>query len=259
MKFMLLGREAKAQWEGIEPAEKRRRRARHVQAVQDLVAQRLAGGSGLVLISAELSPDAAATTLRVAGGSARVVEPAQVGEVLTSIDVVDFDSHRQAVDFAKSTFDQVGQRSEIRAVHETWFAYHGAARGDEPKFAVFFLNDERAIAALSPAEIERSVRRHEEVGWQYNAEKGLARGETFSFAGVRLRPSAEGTMHRVEDGGHVTSDGPFVEIKELVGGLQLFDCASRQEAVEWAKKLAVRDGDGMEVRAIESLWWIYHG
>jgi hypothetical protein len=262
MKFMLMGHEDAVGGERLEQAERDRRTARHRQVGQELVAERgLVGGSGLVMISAELSPSAVATTLRVEGGkpSVRDESSAERTQILTSIDVIDFGAREEAVDFAKKAFEHDGHATEIRAVHEMWFTYHGGGRGDARKFAILFLNDERTIAALPPAEIERSVKRHEEIGWQYSAEKGLVRGETFSFAGVRLRPSAEGTMHRIDGGRHLTSDGPFAETKELVGGFQLFDCESKEEAVEWAKKLTVRDGDVMEIRAVESLWWIYHG
>jgi hypothetical protein len=259
MKFMLMGRDDTS---AADPAQRERRIARHQQIGQELVAQRgLVGGSGLVMLSATLSPEAGATTLRIEGGKPRIIVEslAERRQNLTSIDVIDFGAREEAVDFAKKAFAHDGHATEIRSVHEMWFTYHGSGRGDAPKFAILFLNDERMIAALPAAEVDRSVTRHAQVGWQYSAEKGLLRGETFSFAGVRLRPSAEGTSHRIEGGRHLTSDGPFAETKELVGGLQLVDCACGQEAVEWAEKLAVRDGEVMEIRAVESLWWIYHG
>jgi hypothetical protein len=200
------------------------------------------------------------TALRVERGEPRIrdVSPAERARTLTSIDVVDFAARAQAVEFAERAFAHDGHVTEIRPVREMWFAYHGSARGDAPKFVILFMNDERRMAELPPAEIERYVKRHEEVGWQYSAEKGLLRGETFSFAGVRLMPSAEATTHRIERGRHMMSDGPFAETKELVGGFQVFDCDSREEAVGWAKQLTIGDGDVMEIRAVESLWWIYH-
>lgn len=259
MKFMLMGRE-EAAWKRLDEAERSRRIGRHQQVGQELIAQRgLGDGAGLVMLSAVLRGDAGATTLRMEDGVAREVDGTGRVDTVTTVDVIDFGAPQEAADFVEKAFAHDGHTTEIRAVHEMWFTYHGGARGDAPKFGVFFVNDERAIAALPAAEVERSVKRHEEVGWQYSAEKGLLRGETFSFAGVRLRPSSEGKMHRIESGRHLMADGPFPESKELVGGFQLFDCASVAEAVAWAKKLAVRDGDAMEIRPIDSLWWIYHG
>jgi hypothetical protein len=261
MKYMLMGCEDAAAWQRLAPGERARLGALHRRAGQELVAQRgLAGGDGLTMISADLDATASITTLRVESDAPRAREVAP-GEALalTSIDVIDFASREDAAAFARRAFDLDGHTTDIRPVREMWFTYHGGGRGDSPKFAILFLNDERRIAEMPQAEIDRTVKRHEEVGWQYSAEKGLMKAETFAFAGVRLLPSADGLRHRVDRGRHILSDGPFAETKELVGGFQIFDCESREQAVEWAKRLAVRDGDAMEIRPVESLWWIYHG
>ena len=54
------------------------------------------------------------------------------------------------------------------------------------------------------------------------------------------------------------TDGPFAETKEVAGGFNLVACASVDEAITWANKLASRDGDAIEVRPVEGCWWIYH-
>lgn len=45
-------------------------------------------------------------------------------------------------------------------------------------------------------------------------------------------------------------DGPFTEAKELVGGFWVVECATRDEAVEWARKAPMPDGSVIEVRKI---------
>jgi hypothetical protein len=54
------------------------------------------------------------------------------------------------------------------------------------------------------------------------------------------------------------TDGPFAETKEVAGGFNLVACASIDEAITWANKLALRDGDAIEVRPVEGCWWVYH-
>jgi len=54
------------------------------------------------------------------------------------------------------------------------------------------------------------------------------------------------------------TDGPFAETKEVAGGFNMAACASIDEAIAWARKLAVRDGNAIEVRPVEGCWWIYH-
>ena len=42
-------------------------------------------------------------------------------------------------------------------------------------------------------------------------------------------------------------DGPFAETKELVAGFWLWECRSKEEAIEWARRIPNPDGDEGEV------------
>ena len=77
-------------------------------------------------------------------------------------------------------------------------------------------------------------------------------------AGDPLAPSTDATTVRVQDGRRLTTDGPFAETKDVAGGFNMVACASIDEAITWANKLAARDGDAIEVRPVEGCWWIYH-
>ena len=69
-------------------------------------------------------------------------------------------------------------------------------------------------------------------------------------AGEGLQPSETATTVRVGDNGdRLTTDGPYAETKEQVGGFYLLDCANLDDAIEWARKLPNRDG-GVEVRPV---------
>jgi hypothetical protein len=48
----------------------------------------------------------------------------------------------------------------------------------------------------------------------------------------------------------VVTDGPYGETKELFGGFFLVDVASKQEAVEWAKRVPAARGAKIEVRRV---------
>jgi hypothetical protein len=48
----------------------------------------------------------------------------------------------------------------------------------------------------------------------------------------------------------VVTDGPYGETKELFGGFFMLDVASKQEAVEWAKRVPAARGSKIEVRRV---------
>ena len=69
--------------------------------------------------------------------------------------------------------------------------------------------------------------------------------------GQQLRPPETATTVRVEDGRTLTTDGPFVEIKEAVGGYCFFEADDLDAAIELAAKIpAARMGGAVEVRPI---------
>jgi hypothetical protein len=51
----------------------------------------------------------------------------------------------------------------------------------------------------------------------------------------------------------VVTDGPYGETKELFGGFYILDVASKEEAVEWAKRLPAFPGSKTEVRRVPGI------
>ena len=51
----------------------------------------------------------------------------------------------------------------------------------------------------------------------------------------------------------VVTDGPYGETKELFGGYYILDVASKEEAVEWAKRLPYFQGTKVEIRRVPSI------
>jgi len=68
--------------------------------------------------------------------------------------------------------------------------------------------------------------------------------------GDQLAPPRRGRSVRVRDGRTVVTDGPFAETKEAVGGFDLLECASHEEAVEIAATHPLAQVGTIEVRPL---------
>jgi hypothetical protein len=69
--------------------------------------------------------------------------------------------------------------------------------------------------------------------------------------GLGLDAPETATTVRVQDGKTLTTDGPFVEIKEAIGGYLLFEADNLDAAIELASRIpAARMGGAVEVRPI---------
>ena len=72
-------------------------------------------------------------------------------------------------------------------------------------------------------------------------------------AGEALTPTSTATTVRVVDGEAVTTDGPFAETKEALGGFYLIEARDLDEAIETAAKIPVGKDGSIEVRPIWEL------
>jgi hypothetical protein len=69
--------------------------------------------------------------------------------------------------------------------------------------------------------------------------------------GVQLDEPETATTVRVEDGRTLTTDGPFAEIKEAIGGFLFFEADDLDAAIEVAARIpAARLGGAIEVRPV---------
>jgi hypothetical protein len=85
---------------------------------------------------------------------------------------------------------------------------------------------------------------------KYNADLQHA-GVLLALDG--LQPSAKGARVQLERGKKKVTDGPFAEAKELVGGYWMIQVRSRDEALEWAKRIPLGEGEYVEVRQVYEL------
>jgi len=109
------------------------------------------------------------------------------------------------------------------------------------KFMLMMMTDEKAETALSNDAIDNIVAQHLAVSADLRAAGKLVHANRLSF-------SDAATTIRMHDGKPVVLDGPFAESKEVLGGFYLIDVASKEEAIEWAKRLPLREVGAIEVR-----------
>ena len=70
------------------------------------------------------------------------------------------------------------------------------------------------------------------------------------MAGDPLHPVESATTVRVRDGERLTTDGPFAETKEVLGGYYIVDVADLDEAVTRAEKIPNVGYGSIEVRPV---------
>jgi hypothetical protein len=105
---------------------------------------------------------------------------------------------------------------------------------------IFGTSDMSGWAALSEAE-QASI----------TAEYLALRAEPGFVAGAQLHPADTATTVRVEQGRTLTTDGPFPESREVLGGYYLFEVADLDAALAIAERIpATRMGGAVEVRAL---------
>jgi hypothetical protein len=68
-----------------------------------------------------------------------------------------------------------------------------------------------------------------------------------------LMPPSQAAQVTFKNGKASVVDGPFAEAKETVGGYWIIQVKSRDEAIEWARRAPMLDGDRIEVRRVSEL------
>jgi hypothetical protein len=72
------------------------------------------------------------------------------------------------------------------------------------------------------------------------------------LAGEGLQASSKGARVNFSGGKPTVTDGPFTEAKELIAGFWLIQVKSKEEAIEWAKRVPFEEGE-IEIRQIFEL------
>jgi hypothetical protein len=111
------------------------------------------------------------------------------------------------------------------------------------RYALLICTEEKLQNELS--EDEAAVQTAAYMAWgEEMGARGVLQG------GERLRPTTSATTVRVRDGETLTSDGPFAETKEQMGGFYLVDCKDLDEAIDVASRIPGAAHGSIEVRPV---------
>ncbi len=105
----------------------------------------------------------------------------------------------------------------------------------------------------TPADPEAWGRLSEDEQKRVFADYQAINGTSGVTPGEGLAPPETATTVRVRDGKTLTTDGPFAELKEAIGGYLFFEADDLDAAIELAARVpASRLGGAVEVRPIQA-------
>jgi hypothetical protein len=107
------------------------------------------------------------------------------------------------------------------------------------KYLALIYGDESRWAALSDEQRQAEMSEYMALSQQ-----------PVTVGGSELDTIATATTVRVRGDETLVTDGPFVELKEALGGYYVFDCDSIDEACEWAAKIPAARHGAIEVRPV---------
>ena len=111
------------------------------------------------------------------------------------------------------------------------------------KFLLTIYSDESGWTNASPEDVQRIMEAYGAFG-QAAQDAGVLLG------GEGLQPTSTATTVRVRDAETITTDGPFAETREQLGGYYLIDCGDLDEATRWAAKIPDAAHGTVEVRPV---------
>ena len=116
-----------------------------------------------------------------------------------------------------------------------------------PRYAALIYGAEETNTNTSPEVWANIMAEYNDFGANAGAAGVLGGGEA-------LQESANATTVHVTGGAKggdvVTTDGPYAETKEVLGGFYLLDCADLDEAIRWAAQIPGAWHGRVEVRPV---------
>jgi hypothetical protein len=111
------------------------------------------------------------------------------------------------------------------------------------QYLALIYSKETTAAAMTPEE-QQAI-----FGGYMAFEKEVKEAGVY-VAGEALKPTTTATTVRVRDDKRLTTDGPFAETKEQLGGFYLFECKDLDQAIHWASKIPTANVGSVEVRPV---------
>ena len=111
------------------------------------------------------------------------------------------------------------------------------------RYLLLIYTSEGQDAAMTPEQQEANM-------GAYFAFTQEIRDNGQMLGGDALQPTTTATTVRVRDGQTMTTDGPFAETKEQLGGFYMVECANLDEAIATAAKIPGAQVGSIEVRPL---------
>jgi hypothetical protein len=111
------------------------------------------------------------------------------------------------------------------------------------RYLLSIYGDETGWNDATPEQVSAIMAAYDEFG-----EKVQAAG--VMLGGEGLQPTATATTVRVRDGETLTTDGPFAETREQLGGYYLLECKDLDEAISWAAQIPGAQDGSVEIRPV---------
>jgi hypothetical protein len=111
------------------------------------------------------------------------------------------------------------------------------------RFMALIYADEDSWNVLTEEERSRVV-------GQYQALAEDARAAGVMVGGDELGLTRDATTVRIREGQTLVVDGPYAEAKEALGGYFLFECATIDDALDWAARIPAAEHGAVEVRPV---------
>nr|QLH55556.1 DGPF domain-containing protein [Myxococcus virescens] len=111
------------------------------------------------------------------------------------------------------------------------------------KYLLMIYENEKAAEALSEAELQRML-------GEYGTFTEAIQNSGHFVAGEELEPTAAATTVRIRDGKRLTTDGPFAETREQLGGFYLVEARDLDEAIGIASRIPAARTGSIEVRPV---------
>src|SRR5512145_1777689 len=111
------------------------------------------------------------------------------------------------------------------------------------KYMLLMYADESIASGIPPEELQAV-----QQAWYSLLKEAKAAGVLISNNG--LSPVANATTVRMRDGKTLTTDGPFAETHEQLGGYFLVECENLDEAIAWAAKIPFAQYGAIEIRPL---------
>ena len=114
------------------------------------------------------------------------------------------------------------------------------------KYILLIYSSDQAWAGQTPAHLQ-------EVMGRYRTFTESVRASGHMVGGDKLEPASTATTVRIRDGKTLTTDGPFAETKEQLGGFYLIEAKDLDEAIGIAARIPGAAYGSVEVRPVSAM------